>query len=828
MRKFLSIIVLLFFTSINYSQVESLKGKVINSSNNEPLKSANIVILDKNIGVSSDEKGKFEIKGEFSNDDIIKFSYLGFKEKKFTVDEFKSNEKGVVKLESKVLSSQTVFVEANIGKKGETPATFSKIDRKEIEESFVNQDLPEYLSYLPSTTFRTEAGNGIGPSYLSIRGFDQRRISISINGIPQNDPEDHNVYWYDMPDLLASTEMIQVQRGSGSGVAGYPAVGGSINIITSNFSDKPEFELGASYGSYNTRKYTASFASGLIDNKYSIYAKVSNILSDGYRDLSWVDYKSYHISAVRYDDKLTSQINIYGGPIEDGLMYEGLPKFAIKDKELRRKNYSWWSASNDEFTWTTERRPEEKEEFSQPHYELLNEYKFNDDIKLNSALFLILGEGFFDFDGSWADTNYLRLTNEFGFNPTQNPGNVLIRAMVKNTHYGWIPRLSMKHTGGELILGGEFRIHRSVHWGSPWYGENLPEGVTPKFRYYRYEGGKDILNFFAHEKYNFNSKLSGVFEGHVSYHKYKLFDEKYVGTDFEITDLSFNPRIGLNYKLNDKSSFYLSLARVTREPRLKNYYDAAESSSGEVPQFEKKENGEFDFDKPLVEPETMNDVELGYNFLGKDISFSANFFYMLFQDEIVKQGQVDRFGQPITGNIDETVHTGLELSTNIKLNKYFELIMNGSYSRNYISNGTTFVDSDDGPAAEVDLTDNRISGFPNITFNGILKFRYEGLTAQLFTKYVGEAYSDNYDDNLDELLEQYPGITNYTDNKIESYFVANLIASYEYKSLNSLKSVKFYVQVNNLFDELYAAYAIGKNFFPAAERNIMTGIEIGF
>ncbi len=73
---------------------------------------------------------------------------------------------------------------------------------------------------------------------LSIRGFDQRRISVSVNGIPQNDPEDHNVYWLDFPDLLASTELIQVQRGAGSGVVGYPAIGGSINIITSPFSDK--------------------------------------------------------------------------------------------------------------------------------------------------------------------------------------------------------------------------------------------------------------------------------------------------------------------------------------------------------------------------------------------------------------------------------------------------------------------------------------------------------------------------------------------------------------------------------------------------------------
>ena len=83
------------------------------------------------------------------------------------------------------------------------------------------------MSELPSTTFYSESGNGIGYNYLSIRGFDQRRITVSVNGIPQNDPEDHNVYWLDFPDLLANTELIQVQRGAGSGVFGYPAIGGS-------------------------------------------------------------------------------------------------------------------------------------------------------------------------------------------------------------------------------------------------------------------------------------------------------------------------------------------------------------------------------------------------------------------------------------------------------------------------------------------------------------------------------------------------------------------------------------------------------------------------
>ena len=157
--------------------------------------------------------------------------------------------------------------------------------------------------------------------------------------------------------------MIQVQRGAGSGVIGYPAIGGSINILTSNFSEKPIFELGGNFGSYNTQKYSASFASGLIDEKYSVYVKLSKTLSDGYRDLSWTDLNSYYVSAVRYDESVTTQLNFYGGPILDGLVYIGLPKFTIKDRKLRRENYSYWEASEYEYTYKLKRKKTEIENF---------------------------------------------------------------------------------------------------------------------------------------------------------------------------------------------------------------------------------------------------------------------------------------------------------------------------------------------------------------------------------------------------------------------------------------------------------------------------------
>ena len=825
-------LIILFFFSIQlYSQSTLLKG-IVTGSDGQPAQFATVKIEGTQLIIAADEKGEFEIKGDFNTENILVISHVGFELYKIKISKLNLNEINKIFLTPKPSVSQTVFVEGNIGKEGKTPIAFSKITGNSIKEDYSVQDIPEYLSRIPSVSFYSEGGSGLGYNYLSIRGFDQRRISVSINGIPQNDPEDNNVYWLDFPDLLESTELIQVQRGAGSSLVGYPAIGGSVNIITSVFSNRPGIEVSTSLGSYNTRKYSVSFSSGLIANKYSIYAKLSKTLSSGYRNSSWIDFNAYHISTVRFDDNLTTQLNFYGGPVSDGLAYTGLPKFAVKDKNLRRLNYSYWEADDNSFTYAVDRKPEEIENFSQPHFELLNELRLSDNVKLNSALFLVLGEGFFDYDGSWGDSTYYRLTSDNGFQLTKNPSNVLIRAMVENKQWGWIPRLNISHSNGELILGGELRIHRSMHWGSPSFGEDFPAGLTKDYRYYQYEAGKNIFALYANENYQLTENINLLLETQLAYHQYKLFNEKYVKNDFNVNNLFFNPRLGINYKYTPDASFYFSFARISREPRLKNYYDAAESSYGEVPQFETKANGLYDFEKPLVKPETMNDFELGFNYLTENLSFSANAYYMFFNNEIVKQGQVDRFGQPITGNMDNTIHRGIELTAIIKPLNGLEVILNSTLSSNYISSGKTFIKytnplSQIRTIRELDLKNNNISGFPNIMFSGIVKYRVSGLTLQIESKYTGDFYSDNYGTNLSAYRISYPGITAYSDNKVDAYFTANLFASYDFQQSLFFNNIKMFLQINNIFDNYYAAYAIGGEFFPAAERNILFGLKLG-
>jgi len=828
----IKIISFVFISSVlSFSQ--SLTGKIIDSRTNEPLRSANILIFTEKIGTASDRNGEFSIDISVIpvNQFEVRFSFIGYESKILKLNKSNLKDFYFIRLDEAILSSQTVLVTSTIGREGLSPITFSNMSKEEIKNRYTIQDFPQFLSEFPSTTSYSESGNGTGYNYINIRGFDQRRISVTINGIPQNDPEDHNIYWIDFPDLIESSSHIQLQRGVSSNLIGSPAIGGSINIITSTFSKEKEILYKIGFGSYNTKKIMASFSSGLINDQYAVYGRLSQLQSAGYRENAWINLFSYFFSTIRFDDNFTNQINIFGGPIEDGLTYTGLPKFVIKNENERKKNYSDWGQSGDSYSYIVPRRRIETENFSQPHIELLSEYRFDENLVLNSALFGYWGKGFFDYDASWGDTSYFRLTQANGFGPTTNLSNALVRAYVDNKHFGWIPRISLNTDFGNFIFGFEFRKHNSLHWGSVWFAEGIPAGADQNWRYYEYKGAKDILGGFVYYKKDVLDQLTLTLENQIVYNRTKLFDEKFIHTNFVIRNVFVNPKVSLIYNLFGNLSFYSYYAIVSREPRLKNYYDAAESSGGATPQFYTDAAGNYDFSNPFVRPETLRNLEFGAHYNLERLKINLNLYLMSFKDEIIKKGQLDRFGQPVTGNAEKTTHFGAEFTLDYYLLRDLSITTNFSLSQNKINEGQTFIKYKDPVSKkklikEIDLAGNKISNFPDVIANFRLSYKTDNIFTSISGNYVGKQFTDNYDNKLNELLALYPNFVEYNDNIVPSYFVASFDLRYTFRQLGFINELTIFGRINNLFNKLYATYGIGKEYFPAAERNLFGGIEI--
>ena len=106
------------------------------------------------------------------------------------------------------------------------------ISKKEIGLKNVGQDIPILLNQIPGVVVNSDAGNGIGYTGIRIRGTDATRINITLNGIPYNDAESQGVYFVNLPDLISSTNSIQVQRGVGTSSNGTGSFGGTINLLT--------------------------------------------------------------------------------------------------------------------------------------------------------------------------------------------------------------------------------------------------------------------------------------------------------------------------------------------------------------------------------------------------------------------------------------------------------------------------------------------------------------------------------------------------------------------------------------------------------------------
>ena len=710
-----------------------------------------------------------------------------------------------------------------------SPITFSNLTRAQIQQRSSVQDIPILLADLPSLTTYSENGSGIGYNYINLRGFDQRRIAVMINGVPQNDPEDHNVYWVDFPDLLASTQDIQVQRGAGSAFYGPAAIGGSVNLVANPFAPKPAITLESAVGfqelgaegrtSLVTRKLALSVNSGLIDKTYMLYGRLGRIQHDGYRENGWVDLQSYFLGAVRFDQSMTTRVNVYGGPIRDGLAYVGLPKSYSGDLRLRRVNYSYWSydSTGTNVGYAVPQKAGAKEEFSQPHAEIMNDWHISDLVRMHTTLFTVSGEGYFDYDGDWvpydaAGSDWFR--RHVGYDSTFGVSSFptfLIRGTVSNRQWGLLPRVEIVHDQGTLTVGAEVRFHRSLHYGQLPFASVAP---TPSFtsdtHIYDYRGVRDILSIYAHEVFLLDESISLLADLQGVYQRYGIRDEQFVGHAFDVKYWFVNPRVGINVNLSPSLHSYAFIGYTSREPRLRNLYAAEDAYFGATPEFTVDTTGggmRYDFSKPLAKPERLLDMEWGAGWVSEEWRLNANLFWMEFVDELIKSGGVDVFGQPRTGNADRTRHVGLELDGVMSIHDRIRISGNMTMSRNRLVSYQTH----DGSSWRV-LDGNAIAGFPDLLGNLRAEYHTNVSTLALALKYVGPFYTDN---------EQT------SRNRNDEFTVLNADATHALDLGGNIDLI-LRAEVRNITNELYTSGGEGEAFFPAAERNYLFGATLRF
>ncbi len=832
---FLVCLLLLFMAGSAWA----ISGRIVDAETGRPVAAATVRVPGAGYTTLADEEGRFALANLPPGSFELTVTHVAYHPFRKTVDGI--DDLGVIRLAPLVIEGQEIVVTGTRARRGESPAAFDNLSREEIRRSHYAQDVPMLLTESPGVYAYSDNGNGIGYSYLSIRGFPQRRISVLVNGVPLNDPESHEVYWIDLPDLPENTQDIQVQRGVGTTLYGANSIGGTVNVLTHYLSPSRELTVHSGFGSHDTRKFTVGFSSGLIEDKHAVYGRFSRIVSDGYRDNAWTDLWSYFLSAARYDEKWTNRLNLFGGPEQTHLAYKGLPRWylngdttyydshtEVQDDFPRPTGDPDVDRRFNPFTWDGE-----TDNFNQPHYQWISEYRPDSLWRLENTLYYIKGEGYYDQLRAGADFGQYQLQP---FPQPAPDGDTTIideadqlwrRRWVENDFWGFIPRVTRKHTRGELTAGVEFNRLTADHWAEVQSVRPAPPDFIPGQRYYDYDGRKTVLTPFVQEVFIPDPRLTITGALSYSFKRYELIANRYpnaYGQRVEhSTDYHFvSPRLGLTVRPADGWTAFASVSYNEQEPTNDEIFDATDYYADAHSFFRDVKNGGdgvLTGSDPIIDPERLINYEAGLSWQKPRWRVEANLYHMRFHDEIVYNGQINDDGVPIRANAPTSIHQGIELAAALTPVRGLALEGNASLSDNYFDQFTEYVPdwANWGEVLPIDTVDrggNTIAGFPNRLANLRLTYdhRYASISGHLF--HAGELYIDN---------------SNEREKRIAPYTVFNLRGVVKLENAIGWAGVDLFAQINNLFDEEYETGGYvdeeGPLFIPAAKRNVYVGLR---
>lgn len=677
-----------------------------------------------------------------------------------------------VKDTTKVNQLDEVLVSA-VRVTSKTPVSFSNLTKNEIKSRNLGQDIPILMNYLPSVVTTSDAGNGVGYTGIRVRGSDATRVNVTINGIPYNDSESHGTYWVNMPDFASSLESIQLQRGVGTSTNGAGAFGASLNMLTDSYAKKATGEISNSIGSFNTHKHTVKFSTGLINDHFEIAGRLSTLKTDGYIDRASSDLKSYFLQGTYVGKTTLIKALAFGGKEKTYQSWNGT------DTETLNSDRTFNSAGifTDE-SGQTRFYDNETDNYQQDHYQLHWNEKLTEKWSTNLAFHYTKGKGFYENYKEDADFS------DYGLLPL---GPVVTTDLIRqkwldNDFYGTTFSANYKEEKLDIIFGGGYNKYEGAHFGKVIWARFASQSELGD-HYYDDFATKTDGTVFAKANYQISEKISlfGDLQFRNVHYKANSYDTGVVNDSFNF----FNPKAGLNYTVNDKSTLYLSYARANREPNRTDY-----------------EGGN-------AKPEKLNDFELGWRFAGDNVKFNSNVYYMAYKDQLILTGKLDDVGSPIRANSEKSYRLGLEVDATISLSEQFIVRPNFTLSSN--KNIDLAVEGENYGTTDIAYS-------PSVIVGNILVYSpVDNLHISWLQKFIGKQYMNNI---------ELPAA------KLADYFVTDLNIAYEIKPKSVFNSIVITGLVNNFLDKKYVSngymWDVYPYYYPQAGINFLAGLTLKF
>ena len=767
----------------------SISGKITDAESGKVLSGTTVTLENSIRGTITNSQGIYSLKNLKKDVYVLKISYLGFTKVTKTID-LQKDEIFDFSLQKSTFEADEVVVSATRANANSAMA-YSDISKDYLQKQNLGQDIPQLLNFTPSLVTTSDAGAGVGYTGIRIRGTDATRINVTINGIPINDSESQGTYWVNMPDLASSVNSVQIQRGVGTSTNGAGAFGATVNLSTNEFRKDPYAEINNSIGSFKTRKSTLMVGSGLLNGKFTIDARLSKLVSDGYIDRASSDLKSFYLSGAYFGKKSFVRLNVFSGKEKTYQSWYGLSE----DQLLTNRTANYYTY------------PNQTDNYQQDHYQLLSSHVLSSNWTFNFNLHYTKGAGYYE-EYKEADkfANY-GVPNIINGTETIKKTDLIRRKWLDNDFYG--TTFSLVYQGNNKLsanIGGGFNQYDGKHFGEIiWakYAQNIPFG----YRWYNNDATKKDFNLYGKFNYALSENLNAFADLQIRIVNYNMIGIASKRQDItQKADYSFfNPKLGLTYQLADNSSIYASYSVGNKEPSRQDFVDNAPKA-------------------PLAE--SLNDIEIGYKTQKSNVAFSVNGYLMSYKNQLVLTGKVNDVGEAIRTNVADSYRMGVEVEAGVKVAKTLKINANITLSNNKIKNFAEIVPNYDGGADAVNqFAETNIAFSPStIIGSQILYNPLKNLEVGFLSKFVGKQYLDN---------------TTNENRKLNSYFTNDLRAIYTIRG-KTLKEVNFSFLVNNIFNTLYESngysysyisekQTVTENYYyPQAGTNVLLGVNLKF
>jgi iron complex outermembrane receptor protein len=496
---------------------------------------------------------------------------------------------------------------------GSAPISEKTIVRSDIQRRYTGQETPILLQSAPGITAYSESGSASNYSYMRLRGIDQTRINITLDGIPLNEPEDEGLYFSNFPDFANSIASVQIQRGVGSSTHGVASYAGSVNfesVPVASVERGGEVQL--TRGAYNTSRGSTVLQSGLTTNGFAGYLRASGQRTDGYRFNSGNRSNSWFASGGWFGARDIVKATVLAGISSNEQAYLASPLSVLRVNP-RDNPYG-----NTRTTAVDDR-------FHQDLVSLAWTHALSTSLSVATTAYGFDAGGWFDVPGTNgnADASNYNLHSRWG---------------------GIISALDWTGDAATASLGIHASRYRREHW--------LYARPDLAARLYDNSGYKGEQSAFAKGSV---TRGRATFFGDVQARLAQFRYDPTAGSGVAPATVSWsflNPKAGVSVRVSDGLVAYASAGMNGREPTRADMFAGADDMDSVAARSL----------LPLtrVHPESVRDVETGVTWHGGAVRAQGNLFLMQFRDEIAPIGAINEIGYVLRKNVARSVRRGAE------------------------------------------------------------------------------------------------------------------------------------------------------------------------